>query len=613
MSVWNTPFAVFRFIIIIISLIIIILPVPGAYAYDFLDEDIWVYQGSFNIGADERADAGEYTIKIHEVHMEETPPSAVVLVYKKKVYQDVFFVDAVVNNEYIFDNELKVHVLGIKEGKVSVELHRHEYERVWIPDIPKTPLQVGEVLKSGDCTLIVSGFTEEGVELLISKNGTVVKNTYNTGDFRKYFDDILVKVTYVNPERDKAFVEIYRPGHPHLEVGIKTDRSTYNPNEVIRYDVDIINSGTVPIRGIVLAMSASDGTIDRPVQKCYMIEPSLSYMFTVNVVPPVTPLGTDFTVKADVTGYDYSGATYANSTAFDTHVNSYIAIEKHLQSNEISLNRMIYDMQEPLTVTLTIHNMGNVKTPVHVNDALPDSFMPVDVESLEWSLVVDADSSREITYRSVPTRPGSFTLEPASLEWMADGETYHVESADSNMVSVHGVMIVADRSLSSSVVYTTEAVDVTITLTNEGDIGADVKFTDTVPEGVKMIAGENHWSGSLDAGESKEITYTIRTEEAGEFSLPEIEVSFVDVDGYQGSSRSNPVKLYVDEKTIPVGTETATEVETNAATATPYGVAPTADLTGWEAAGFLLSSFITLVSILAIAPIAAYLLITRLH
>ncbi|MBN2488986.1 MAG: hypothetical protein JXA98_08165 [Methanosarcinaceae archaeon] len=599
--------------------IIILFMVPSAYAYDFRDEEIWVYQGSFDVGVGERADTGSYVIKIHEVNMEGTPPSAVLLVYKNKVYKDSFFVDATVNNEQVYDEEFRIHVLDIVDGKVSFEMYMHDYERVWILDVPKTTLITGEELNYGDYTFTVSGFGEDCVTLVMSNNGTVTENNYTTGDYRKIFDEILFRVVYINKEKKEAFVEIYRQGRPDLELEIISDPDIYNPNEMIEYDVVVKNNGTVPVRGIVLTASVSDGTVDQSVQNYYMIDTSEEYTFVVIVTPPVTPLGTNFTLKADVTGYDFGGRSYANSTSKETRVTSYMAIEKRLEPGEISLNRMIYGMQEALLVTLSVHNMADFQNIVNVHDELPDSFIPLDVGSLEWPLVIDADSTGEITYKAVPTKTGNFTLCPATMEWEQDLETYYALSSDDGKVCVHGAKIVAEKSLSSNVIGTKEDVDVTIIVTNEGDRDAEINILDRVPIGIRIIGGVDHWSGNLAAGSSKNIIYTIQTEKEGEFSLPEVKVSFVDVDKIEGSSLSNSVRLYVTEKAIQSGaeiavmTETVTETGADTETIVSTDITSTAELTRWGVAGFMLSSFATLLCILTIAPVTAYLLISRVY
>ena len=607
MSAKNTPSAIFILTATIIIMSIVCI-VPATAAYDFRDENIWIYQGSFEIGVGERADTGDHVIKVHTIDMNETPASATILVYRNKVYKESFFVDPLANNEHVYDDILLIKVLDIKDEKVSLEIYELDHERVWITDIEKTKVVTGEEITSGDYTIKIIGFSEDGVAVAISNAGEIIQDIYNTGFSKKYNDEFMVKAVYLNPDRGEVFVETYRPGVPDIELSITAEQNIYDPNVPIEYEITVRNNGTVPLRGVILETSVTSGTVEMPALMQHIIEPSLNQTFKVEVIPPKDPLGTSFTVKADVTGYDYKGVTYTNSATIDTSVNSYIAVEKSVETDELFLNKMVYGKQETAQINLTIHNMADFSTSVNVYDELPQSFLPVDVESLEWTVVLEPDSSTIITYQAMPTITGSFTLSPASVEWIKNGETYIAQTiGPQNVIEVHGAKLFVEKLLSRNILYVGENTDVNLILTNIGDEKAEISFSDTIPMDVKVTDGEFEWSGSLGAGERKYLTYTIQVEEAGDTALPGVEVSFVDSYDNHGSTVSNTVNLYVDDITK---TEEISEIDTQ----TP--VIPTtptqeSDLSRWGAAGFMISSFITLLCIIAIAPITAYLLITR--
>ncbi len=610
MSARNTFSAIFIITTTIIIMSIVCI-VPATAAYDFRDENIWVYQGSFEIGVGERADVGDHVIKVHVIDMTETPASATLLVYRNKVYMDSFFVDSLANNEYVYDEVLLIKVLDIKDEKVFLEMYKQEYERVWITDIEKTKLVSGEELTSGDYTIKIIGFSEDGAAVAISKDGTVVQDIYNTGFYKKYNDEFMVKAIYLNLERGEVFVETYRLGVPNIELSMTTEQDIYDPNIPIEYDVVVKNSGTVPIRGIVLKTTVTDGRVEQPTQECYIIEPLFSQTFKVNVIPPKSPLGTSFTINADVTGYDYKGETYSNSTTKDTRVSSYIAIEKSVEPDELFLNRMVYGKQETAQINLTVHNMADFSTLVNVYDELPESFLPADIESLKWTVILDPDSSIFISYQAMPTMTGSFTLSPANVEWIKDGETYVAQYAGSqNVIDIHGARVVAEKLLSRNVLYVGENTDIRIILTNIGDEDAEVSFSDTIPMGVKVTGGESEWSGSLGAGERKDFVYAMQSGEAGDTALPGVEVSFVDSHDNHGSAVSNTVNMYVDDL---YSTDSQNSYLEQTSAISPTTQAPESDLSRWGAAGFMVSSFITLMCVIAIVPITAYLLITRVY
>jgi len=206
---------------------------------------------------------------------------------------------------------------------------------------------------------------------------------------------------------------------------------------------------------------------------------------------------------------------------------------------------------------------------------------------------------------------GSFTLSPASVEWIKDGETYVAQYTGSqNVIDVHGARVVAEKLLSRNVLYVGENTDVRIILTNIGDEDAEVSFSDTIPMGVKVTGGESEWSGSLGAGERKDFVYTMQYGEAGDTALPGVEVSFVDSHDNHGSTVSNTVSMYVDEL---YSTDSQNSYLEQTSAISPTTQAPESDLSRWGAAGFMISSFITLMCVIAIVPITAYLLITRVY
>lgn len=618
MSARSTSSAIFIIISTIIIMSIVYIAPAGA-AYDFRDENIWVYQGSFEIGVGERADAGDYVVKVHAMDVAETPASATLLVYRNKVYMDSFFVDPLANSEQIYDEILFIKVLDIRDGKVSLEMYKQEHERVWIIDIEKTKLVSGDEITSGDYTIGIIGFSEDGAAIAISKDGEVVQDIYNTGFSKKYNDEFMVKAVYLNKPKGELFLETYHPGVPDIELSITSEREIYNPNVPIEYDVVVKNSGTVPIRGIVLETSVTGGTVEQPVQESHIIEPSLSQTFKVNVIPPKSPLGASFTVKAEVTGYDYMSVLYTNSTTRDTEVSSYIAIEKRVDRNKLFMNKMAYGAQETTRVNLTIHNMADFSTSVNVYDELPVTFMSMDMESLEWTLVLEPDSSVDISYKAMPTEIGSFSLSPANVEWTMDGQTYVAVSEDPQpSINVHGADIIAVKSLSSNVLYEGDETTVILTLTNMGDLDAEVSFSDMVFKWAKVISGDTKWNGKVAAGESKHLEYTIQPTRTGNYYMSGVEVFFEDMHGYQGSIVSNSVNLYVDELYLPDSQnsyleQTSSISTTNGPITTPATQAPGSDLSRWGAAGFMILSFITLLCIVAIVPITAYLLINRMY
>ncbi len=74
-----------------------------------------------------------------------------------------------------------------------------------------------------------------------------------------------------------------------------------------------------------------------------------------------------------------------------------------------------------------------------------------------------------------------------------------------------------------------EKLDVKIELKNEGkEVAKFVSFSDSFPEGFKIISGDNFWTGDLKPGESKLLTYTLKADKAGKYTIPHAIVKYED-------------------------------------------------------------------------------------
>ncbi|MEZ5334431.1 MAG: hypothetical protein R2741_03900 [Methanolobus sp.] len=84
------------------------------------------------------------------------------LIYRNGVFKEAFEADSTLNNEYIYNNELKINVPDISEEKVSLEIYKKKSELVWITDIPKTSFKTGDTLTGNNYKISLVELTEEG-------------------------------------------------------------------------------------------------------------------------------------------------------------------------------------------------------------------------------------------------------------------------------------------------------------------------------------------------------------------------------------------------------------------------------------------------------------------
>ena len=140
-------------------------------------------------------------------------------------------------------------------------------------------------------------------------------------------------------------------------------------------------------------------------------------------------------------------------------------------------------------------------------------------------------------------------------------------------------------------------------------------FRENIPDELTFIEGDSKWDGTLEAGDTREFTYSVRAERAGEYYLPETELSITDEDGKKENVASAGPFLYIDDALV----EYDVSVEENSYDE-PYDSSfensdetaiKESQITRIEAAGFLTSSFISLFLLIAAVPAFAYLYISR--
>jgi hypothetical protein len=161
-----------------------------------------------------------------------------------------------------------------------------------------------------------------------------------------------------------------------------------------------------------------------------------------------------------------------------------------------------------------------------------------------------------------------------------------------------------------------ETIDVILKVTNDGDKDIDISFREDMPDELTYVVGERQWHGTLAAGTVKEFTYTVKAERAGEYYLPETELSITDENDKKDNIVSDELFLFIDDIPTEVEEEayeeTYNQVDATAAYSSDTTVADP-DITSVEIMKFLVSSFATLFTVIAIVPTFAYLFISRVY
>jgi hypothetical protein len=196
------------------------------------DEDIWIYQGSFELGTGERAYLEGYTVKVDEIDNANVP-TATLLIYTNSVFMKSFEVDSGVNNEYIYDGELKICVESIENSKISMEIYKHKSELVWVTDIPKTAFKTGDSLSGNDYRITLKGIDERVANVVVELDGEKYERTYNSGDYEKFTEDFMINIVYINKNTQEVFIETLKPGEPQIQIDIGSLQESYEQNEYV--------------------------------------------------------------------------------------------------------------------------------------------------------------------------------------------------------------------------------------------------------------------------------------------------------------------------------------------------------------------------------------------
>ena len=453
----------------ILLLILITFAIAPASAYGIREENIWIFQGSYELGIGERAYLEGFTIKIHDINVD-NEPSATLLIYRNFVFEEAFQVDAGVNSEHIYDNELRINVLSIGQDKLSLEIYKQKSELVWVTDIPKTSFKIGDTLTGNEYKINLKDMNEDGALISVEYDGSKSEETYSSGDYQKFSDEFMINVVYLKKDTKEVFIETLKPGSPDIQLDSANVKDSYEPDDYVEYELLVTNNGTIPLHGMIVTTECDEGEVDGESQQYSILESGKQKKFIIKVKPETEPMGKNITIISKVQGYDYRGNEYNSEIATEVNVKPYISIEKEIISREKASENPEFGTKQYFQIIITLRNKANFQTAVTVTDQLPASFIPDDIDNTEWTVLLDAGTTETIEYFVSPTEPGDFQFMPATVAWKDGGKTYTLESETIDQpFRVSGSKVIVEKELSSSYMLVGEDIDIVIVISNEGD------------------------------------------------------------------------------------------------------------------------------------------------
>ncbi|RNI14120.1 hypothetical protein EFE42_05795 [Methanohalophilus sp. RSK] len=517
------------------AILILLLLCNPAFAYDHQYEDIWVNQGSYSLGEGERAFIDSYTIKPYNIEN----GNAELLLYLNDNYIGHFHVDDSANNEYVYENTLRVNVTEINKGQVTFDAAFHEYEKVWILR-ESYRLDTGNNVSYENTDVKLQAIDEatKTAYLDIKHNNKNQEQEFKRGDVLKYNREIMLRVSYV--DSTSAVVEFYTPGKASVQLNLTGIRDTYRCNNQIHATTSIQNTGELTLRGISLDTKTSVGDIVIQKNVSQTLKPGKNFTTDLIIRIPEQPRKMNSEIELNLKGFDYLGNEYDDSAKATITILPFISINKEIVEKNL-------DATSNLSVNLTIHNYASSKKIVHLQDELPSSFLLMDNPSPKWDIVIPSNSNETINYTAMPTEAGRYEIKPATASFEYKGNSYEVTSDGNFPVVVEGTKLEIDRKLNKTTPKIGEHVRVSLTASNTGTITSNVEIGESVPDDVDVIGGELSWIGKLKPLEEKTIEYTIKTPDAPAVHLSPTVLEYESEDGTAGQVKTDTYTINIQD------------------------------------------------------------------
>ncbi len=252
-----------------------------------------------------------------------------------------------------------------------------------------------------------------------------------------------------------------------------------------------------------------------------------------------------FSISATAIGTDREGNRYNLSTKNTLTLEDTFSVKK-ITSNSI-LGENLYPefsrvggigpIKNLTYVTIIVENLR--KYPVH-GVKLTDSILPgfnssedMNQTSKIWYFDINPDEQKEFTYTITAKRQGVYNLPEAQLEWNEWGENIRLESNGPKTI-VSGPYIVMERSFNRSNINIGDTVAVSLSITNNGDVPANIIVNDSVPKNATFLSGTLSFSGFLRPTENAQITYAVKVKSNEiEFKAPEMKSNNNEFEWYE--------------------------------------------------------------------------------
>ncbi|ATU07914.1 BatD family protein [Methanohalophilus portucalensis] len=434
----------------------------------------------------------------------------------------------------------------------------------WDKSIDSATLHWGDSVEDNGYTITAEDFQkDEHVYISISKNGQTLKHgALLVGDNLEYRDteegkDIRVHVNEVkvniddwtgNMEDPTAEIRTYNRGEPEFDISIETDRDEYDPRITSETEMEVTlkikNDGSAKAEDVQLSidpagMDVVGGDLTETISSLEIDETTEEYKLTLNV--PHLWEETDLDIVATVEGYDING---------DLHENEEIETVTIAPKVELILTKSVSEelyMDETGRFSVSIRNNGLYHvSDITVEDGIFDHMELLDDVALNKKISLEAGETIKLfEYSMKPTKSGEFKAPATVASFKAsNGEIYEYESNQPE-IQIDGPVITVTQRTASSTIRPSDEVKVIVKVSNKGNKDASVNAVSEIPDDVTFVRGETSLDQVIPKGKSKSYNYIIRAGNEGNFTVPAVRASFIDMENYKGERVSNILQFNV--------------------------------------------------------------------
>jgi uncharacterized repeat protein (TIGR01451 family) len=403
-------------------------------------------------------------------------------------------------------------------------------------------LHIGEFVERGDYIVEATDFFSNYVLITIyDKNWSrLAYNVTAAGDYVDFEEKINISVLEVHtstgntsrlnvPVDQWVKIKTWLGGKPRLTVVLELDRYEYRAGETIPLNVSVRNYGTAKIKNVKLSL-LTNLTAEKREYDLYEIAAgntseggNLSEIIRVRFKAPADIYNATYNITAVVTGEDVFGNHYRKEETVEFKVLGMLKVEayKYVRARTY--------VGEKTYVTVTVVNNGSVSLKnVTLQDEAPPLLHPPPNYSLKWHFDLPAGARKSVSYPLTTTTPGSYILPPATVNWSFGGANYTVKTGTPRAV-ISGPRVKVTKIADRTSVSPNSTVNITLTVSNTGDLPAVVRIQDKIPEGVELVRGRLYRSMVVYQDETKNHTYTIKLVKKSTVTLPAALVSTTDL------------------------------------------------------------------------------------